>query len=427
MIQGTKIQRPSKEELAARIAGHLNLAVPHVSSGASVDSRFLDDVHVALTGVPTGGADTYRKVEGVLHALGLTYDPYWDTSEAAEKGGGTVTTRAYSRILVALTGTPRCFLLNTNDAPVGAKYETDRETSYGYDDRVTGRRPLNEAGPGSHVVYYSTSKSASNPMQFTAHAGIEYIGPGWTGPWQARVVDFRPFQSPVARAELELPGWNHQHAITEITWETYLAIVDAGTTGEVATDIDVAGDAGGAEIAERVAHDFPPNPGPTGRTVIAVPKDLPVGLLEGGQPESPVYVEEDGALSGPSSPRRSAEDRRRDKFAEERAVQVATDSLERDGWSLERDRQMDGVGYDLHFVRQDRQLKVEVKGIQGPRLAFNLTPKEWWRATTDEAFVVLAVTSVLSPDDYRVHLVTRDLIVSAPRLITGYRVQIAGD
>ena len=34
-----------------------------------------------------------------------------------------MTTRAYSRIRTAVTGIPRCFFLNVNDAPVGARWE----------------------------------------------------------------------------------------------------------------------------------------------------------------------------------------------------------------------------------------------------------------------------------------------------------------
>src|SRR4051812_28514186 len=99
------------------------MAVPNVSSGSSVDSQFLDALHLAIAGSPTQGADAYRKTEALLDLLGLTYDPYWDTSEAAPEGGSTVTTRAYSRIRAALADTPRCFLLNVTDAPVGTRWE----------------------------------------------------------------------------------------------------------------------------------------------------------------------------------------------------------------------------------------------------------------------------------------------------------------
>lgn len=135
-------------------------------------------------------------------------------------------------------------------------------------------------------------------------------------------------------------------------------------------------------------------------------------------------VDADGALNGPSGRHRSALDRKRDRLAELRAVELATKALEADGWSMSADRQTDGVGYDLEFRRADRRLHVEVKGVQGADLTFNLTPKEWWRVKTDEEFVVVAVTSVLSPRSYTVNLLARDRLASATRRATGYRLDL---
>ena len=56
-------------------------------------------------------------------------------------------------------------------------------------------------------------------------------------------------------------------------------------------------------------------------------------------------------------------------------------------------------------------------------LAFNLTPKECWRVETDPDFVVVAVTNVLSPTAFKLHLITRDKLAAADRVITGYRLQ----
>ncbi len=78
----------------------------------------------------------------------------------------------------------------------------------------------------------------------------------------------------------------------------------------------------------------------------------------------------------------------------------------------------------LEITNGTQTLHVEVKGVQGSRLAFNLTPKEYWRAETDPEWVVVAVTSVLSPTNYRLNLVTRDTIVTADRVITGFRLTL---
>jgi hypothetical protein len=75
----------TKEKLESDVAKALGLPDPTMSGGGTVVSKFLDDVHTALVGSPSGGSDTYRKTERLMQTLGLTYDPYWDTSEAAQR------------------------------------------------------------------------------------------------------------------------------------------------------------------------------------------------------------------------------------------------------------------------------------------------------------------------------------------------------
>lgn len=94
------------------------------------------------------------------------------------------------------------------------------------------------------------------------------------------------------------------------------------------------------------------------------------------------------------------------------------------GWALTQDCQKDGVGYDLRFAKGTAELHVEVKGVQSSTLAFNMTPKETWRLETDPDFVVVTVTSVLSPHAYKMHLLTCDQLASAKRVITGYRLMV---
>lgn len=421
-IKGVKIARPTKAQICADIAVALGTPAPGSSTGSSIDSAFLDAIHVALTGRPSGGSDTYRKTERVLQRLGLTYDPYWDTSEAAPDGGGTVTTRAFSRIRSAITGVPRCFILNTTDAPVGAKWETDLETIYRYDETASGRMPFNDAGPGSRVVHYSTSKSSGHPQHFVSHAEIHYIAAGWTGPWEARLSGYEALRAPVPVTDIDIPGWNRQNAITEVTWETYRALVQAGGVQLDAVAESITQDAGGDVVAERVSLDFP---SPSKAPVIHVPDTLPAGTMSGPEPKQPTYEDSSSGVKSegaPPSGARTPAEQKRDKVAEQRAVELAIAAIEADGWVLSADRQADGVGYDLEFTSNDRLLKVEVKGIQGRALAFNLTPKEWWRAETDSDWIVVAVSSVLSPKDFRLHLLTRDQIVEGSRVVTGYRL-----
>lgn len=422
-IPGAKVARPAKAKLCADIAGALRIPEPASSRGSSIDSSFLDQIHLALAGRPSGGTDTYRKTERVLQRVGLTYDPYWDTSEAAPEGGGTVTTRAFSRIRTAVTGIPRCFIINTTDAPVGAKWETDRTAVYRYDDRVSGRKPFTEAGPGSRIVHCSTSKSSSDKMSFVSHAEVNYIANGWKGPWEARLSRYEELPTPVPVANVDIPEWNRQNAITEITYQTYRALIEAGGVEWDRVVGDFGADAGGDVVADRVRFDFSHNAPDT----LYIPDELPVGHMPATAPRPPQYRETPSGVSGgraaPRGPRTPAE-RRRDKLAEERAVELATAALRADGWAVHADKQLAGVGYDLEFVRGARVIKVEIKGIQGPDLAFNLTPKELWRAETDPHWVVIAVTSVLSPASYAVRLVTRDAVARAAKVVTGYRLTL---
>ncbi|MBF4766607.1 DUF3883 domain-containing protein [Nocardioides agariphilus] len=423
VITGSKVPRPTKERLANDAADALGIAHATMSpQGGTVVSTFLDDLHRAMYGTSTGGVDTYRKAERLLQSLGLTYDPYWDTSEAANWGGGTVTARTYSRIRSALLDTPRCFILNVTDAPVGSKWETDHTSVYRYDATVTGRQPFNDAGPGSRVLYYSTSKSTTNKKHFVGHAEVKYIANNWDPPWEAQLTGYTEFETPVSIDDVAITGWNRQHAITEIDWLTYEAIVVAGG---VSPELDVASetpDPGGDVVAERVAKDFPATV-----PAIHVPTELPLGELPLRPPQIPEYKEAAngrGVVGGPSMPPRSPSDRKKDKVAELRAVEVAIRGLEGDGWTYSADRQKDGVGYDLEFTRAGTTLKVEVKGIQGSHLVFNLTPKEAWRAETDPDWVVVAVTSVLSPSAYTPHLISRDRIAAASRVVTGFRLTL---
>lgn len=421
MIQGDKIGRPSKAELASGVAKALGLEVPEVARGSSVESSFLDQIHAAITGQPSGEPDTYRKTESVMHALGLTYDPYWDTSEAAPNGGGTVTTRAFSRIHAAVSKTPRTFILAVNDAQVGARWEVDHTVSYRYDTTVSGRGSFNDAGPGSRVLFYSTAKSSLYPKAFVAHAVVRYIGPGWTGPWEAAISNYEELPTPVPVEGVEIPGWNRQNAITEISFATYAAVIGAGGADVANADLR-SRDTGGDVVAERILNDRLEGAGRV--QAVAVPVDLPSGQIPAGSEEALNYAEsDDGSVSGKRSfVPRTPEERRKDKLAEKRAVSLATEGLVAAGWMLERDRQADGVGYDLEFAKGGRVLHVEVKGIQGRRPTFNLTPKELWRATWDDSWVLVAVTNVLSPSAYEIELIPRDAVLSYRRVVTGYRV-----
>lgn len=426
MIVGTKMDRPTKEHLADVIAEKLALEAPVVAPGSSVDSTFLDRVYEALAGSPSPGTDAYRKTELVMDQLGLTYDPYWDTSESAPSGGGTVTTRAYSRICSAITGVPRCFILNVNDAPIGSRWESNHQDLYRYDKNVSGRKPFTDAGPGARIVYYSTHKATVSPKHFVASATVDYIEPGWIGPWTALLSNYEEFVTPVSVDAVEIRNWNRRISLTEISFETYSAIVAQGQSGTPTRPALKRGplpDPGGEVTLARLLEDFPAD----GIALeVEIPDRLPQTTPATGQTLTATYITEGARLTNPSRRGRPSGSRndRRNKLAERRAIDFVWRSLEVAGWTCTRDCQADGIGYDLEFQRSARSLHVEVKGIQGSVLDFNLTPKEYWRAEHDQEWLLIAVTSVLSPTNAALHVITRDRIVAADRMVTGFRLSL---
>lgn len=437
-VRGTKVKRPGKTDLVREIADQLEIDVPSAARGTSVDEQFLEAVHVALTGDPARGGNANRNVEIVLSSLGLTYDPYWDTNEATEgHAGDSVTIRAYSRILARIKGQPRCFILNTTDAPAGTRWEdtADKGRLYRYDGTVTGRRPFNEAGPGSRVVYYSTSKSSNHPMHFVSCAEVAHILPGWTlpedGSWVATLVGYQDFPRPVPRDQVTISKHNNQHAISEISWDTYKRILFAGDVSSdelIATPAGFESDPGADLVAQRIAQNHYVTWDSV--TKIEIPAMVKLAHMSKSNLITPNYTIGDddslvqiGTQVGPGHTRRTASDRTRDRAAEVRAISIATLALSNNGWTLLRDQQTHGTGYDLLFGNGDQRLKLEVKGIIGSRLQFNLTPKELWIAENDPEFLLMAVTQVLSPV-FKIHTMRADRLLKARRSATGYRISL---
>ncbi len=81
-------------------------------------------------------------------------------------------------------------------------------------------------------------------------------------------------------------------------------------------------------------------------------------------------------------------------------------------------------GYDFEFRRGDEHLLVEVKGIKGSRLEFNMTAKEWGRARLHPSFVVVAVTKVLD-QSFDVYVLGQEDLFRMRRRPMQYRLSIA--
>ena len=201
-IKGKKVSKHTKREMAIELARLVGVEDLDVRRGGRVDELLLAKIYEARTGSEPAKMSSYELVRGALEDFDLTYDPSWDTSG---EGGATVTSRAYSRMLVAHRGFPRCFVINSTDAKEGNAWETDKQTRYTYDATVTGRAPFNDAGPGSMVLFYNTSSHSQHPMNFTATARVEYINGTWKpGPWTAELAEYREFDFPVPRSRVEI-------------------------------------------------------------------------------------------------------------------------------------------------------------------------------------------------------------------------------
>lgn len=80
---------------------------------------------------------------------------------------------------------------------------------------------------------------------------------------------------------------------------------------------------------------------------------------------------------------------------EQAAVKAAIKFFFQEGLSMIDDCQQKGVGYDFIFANKEKRLHVEVKGVSGSKIDFNLTPKELKSARNDRAWKLLVVTDAL--------------------------------
>ena len=235
MILGQTVKF-NRENLVNSIAAELGIRGISLSAGSTVPSAFIRDVAEKLN-CPTS-SNTYEVLASVLEAVGASYDKYLDSSEHSDTGGGTITNHGFRKILTNVSGKPYTFILNYNDHAVSDKYSDDHGKQYIFDSKVTGRRALLEAGIGSRVVFYRTSKSSQLPrMVFAGTALIIGIETDNSGRTTLKFEGYREFDIPIPSSQTQIQGWNVQHSIVEISLETYEQICDSGfKTREAATE-----------------------------------------------------------------------------------------------------------------------------------------------------------------------------------------------
>ena len=430
-------------EVTSAIAEYLGIDPPLVGVGSTVPTEFLGRVLEAMGVDPSDYGSSYRKLEVALSAVGEVYDPALDSSESRGRtGGGTITNTGYRKLLRGLTGTPRCFILSLADSPASERYRDITGESYGFDTSVSGRNALLEAGPGSLVVFHRTGKAFAEPKKaFVAKAHVVSIEEVAPGRFRAHLAGYREFEIVVPDSDTDIAGWNRQHGIVEIGHETFLALESVGggrsvspTVAVTSSSVPSSTSSGSSRTFSKVVSDEDadgvlakagPVDGPLhpGASVDVLPETLP---LPTGAPSTdrltPLPGDDEmrrgsGRASGPGQ-------RRIDKFIEKRAIHLTKAFMEANEWRLQRDCQALGVGFDLEFEKGGIVRHVEVKGVGGPRLAFNMTALEWRRVLEDKDFLVIAVTSVLDPSSTHIHVLTRDALQDAERSPLQYRLNI---
>ena len=108
---------------------------------------------------------------------------------------------------------------------------------------------------------------------------------------------------------------------------------------------------------------------------------------------------------------------------EQAAIGVALTYFFERGYSFVDDCQLKGVGYDLLFAKGQEKLHVEVKGVSGREIDFNLTPKEFKCAKEDTRWRVLVVTNALTAPSAALFK-GRELLERAKIEATQYRVMV---
>jgi hypothetical protein len=360
-----------------------------------------------------------RLVNDAALARGIHSDLERDI-EIGEDGRERVSEHFWRKIVSNISGRPWAFICNYAENSASAVHGDIHGISYGFHDNVTTWRGIVASAENSYVLFYNTVNAPENRRHYTAVARVESIeeitvdSETSRRSWRASLRDFHSFK-PVPFDAIKIDGRNHQHGIQAVTWETVLRILELGGRPEQdlpVIDLDLR-----PEPRVKIEHNFE-----------EVLKHGP-RTLELSDPTTPTiesslqdYDPIERMNSKSVKNRSSSSNRRLDKLTEESAVLLATTYLTALGWVLKDDCQLDGVGYDFEFEKNGKRVLVEVKGIRGDQLAFNMTAKEWHVCRTNDDFVLLAVTNVLDLDKYQIHVLRKAQIFLMNRRATQFRL-----
>jgi hypothetical protein len=326
----------------------------------------------------------------------------------------------WRKVVASITGQPWVFILNYADNKASSIHEDVHGFSYGFHEDVTTWNGIVAAGPGSIVVFYNTSNAPSSPMCFSGVAKVRQIEELKTASdgkraWRTYLEDFHEI-NPVKGDSVNILRRNVQHGIQAISWNSYNEIIKLAKF-EYSPDHHV--------VDASITDEFENPRGSDIRIEAFKGPDLVVpnfAAIELDKIPLQNYAPNSEDTTGNSYSKTSKRNRNLDKLTEVRAVEIATMYMSSIGWTLKHDRQRDGVGYDLEFEKDGVTLLVEVKGIRGSTLAFNMTAKEWYQCISGSKFLLIAITRVLENENFLINPLWPNEICKLRRHATQFRL-----
>jgi hypothetical protein len=328
--------------------------------------------------------------------------------------------RFWRRIVSCIRGEPWVFICNYAENAASAVHDDLFGITYGFHENVTTWRGLVASGSDAYVLFYNTSDAPYSKMSYSSCARVEKIEESreldekGRRYWKAKLSDFHML-TPVPVGGVEIVGRNAQHGIQAVTFDTFRRIIELGRGGDY---FDFAEDSE-IDIPVFINELFDVNDvlshGPSLDLIVPNPEVLSPSELDESMSEKDAKA--DKAIS-----KAKKNSRILDKQTETQAVEIVLSYLCKQGWELLHDNQRDGVGYDFEFTNNGESLLIEVKGIRGSKLEFNMTAREFFICSSKKNFRLIAVTDVLEAENYKIHVLCPSDIFQMRRRVTQYRL-----
>ena len=359
--------------------------------------------------------------EAVCASFNLQFDIEKDFERRSRKKA-QLSEVFWRKIVSFLRGEPWIFICNYAENTASSVHNDVFGITYGFHEDVTTWRGLVASGSGALIIFYNTSSAPHSKRSYSSFARIEKIEESkeldekGRRHWKAKLSDFHML-SPVTESKVEITGRNSQHGIQAVTFDIFRQIIEMGEGGvylHAAEESDLEMQSVAAvpfDLNDVLSH------GPSLDEVVS-----DVGFLAPRELDESMSEREFSADRAVSRSRQSI--RKLDKQTETQAVEIALAYLNSQGWELLHDNQFDGVGYDFEFIKDGQSLLIEIKGIRGSNLEFNMTAREFFVCSNKENFRLIAVTNTLKENDYKIHVLCRSDIIQMRRRVTQYRLSL---